>query len=191
MREKQSTLTMIISSLTVLLSISVLLNMWLLSHENNSNLLSKGTSRSKCTENGFLAKEELLAHYRVGNNETLQSIAETQLHDRSRAHEIYLLNGEMLVREGFGEDVVLPEGMRLLIPPEEARFSSGNVIGVAGRIVKMQGSAYLVSPKAGLTISLYTDEQTKLERNFKVGDCVESIYYGDNSNKAVWIFPQT
>lgn len=165
-------------------------NVWLLLQigRNASPVLAV---RQKCMENGFLTKEQFLSHYRVGNNETLQSVAETQLHDRGRVRELSLLNADQLVRLGFGENVVLPEGMTLLVPPEEARFSSANVVGVEGRIMKITDASFRVSPKVGLTINLYTDAQTKLERNFKVGDCVEAIYYGDNSNRAVWIFPQT
>jgi hypothetical protein len=188
--KRNFSLIIIIVSLAVLLGVSVLFNigLWL---QRGKNAPSVFVVRQKCMENGFLTKEQFLAHYRIGNNETLQSIAGTQLHDQSRSHEIYLLNEDQLVKKGFGEGVVLPEGMTLLIPPEEARFSSANILGIVGRIMKVTNDSMIVTPKTGLTISLYIDAKTKLERNFKVGDCIEAIYYGDNSNRAVWIFPQT
>ena len=196
---KKSTQPIIIS-LSVILLLSLALNLWLIMHPltvPGSTTQLSTSSKPKCLEYGYINKEDFLAHYKVGSQETLQSIATAQLHDSSRAHEILLLNQAQLEPISdlpltpFNESSILPSGKTLLLPPLEARFTSANITGVQGVITKTDGNQILVSPEPGLNLALYTDSDTKLERNFKAGDCIKAIYYDDGSNKAVWISLQT
>ena len=79
-----------------------------------------------------------------------------------------------------------------LQPSEVASLISlpQRVIGIDGEVQAVTANQWLINPEPKLTVSLYTDSQTKVNGRFKTGDCVSVFYANDSSNRAVLILPQ-
>ncbi len=131
------------------------------------------TYTNTCPKTGFAQKWEYLTAYIVKQNDTLQSIAEQQLNDKTRTNEILQING-------VGPLVV---DSTLYLPPPSVTKSSGNLKEVYGRLVEKNSVSWHISfsndPNGqGILIPTYLFESVSNNDSYKIGDCLK-IFFDD------------
>lgn len=121
-----------------------------------------------CKKSGISQKSEYLPTYIIQDGDSLQSIAENQLKDKTRVNELTTLNS------GASG---LSAGSTLYLPPPDIKKSSGNLAQVSGMIVRKDNAVWQISygggvSGLGIAIPAYYFSEVANKDTFAVGDCV-------------------
>jgi hypothetical protein len=136
-----------------------------------------------CEKSGFAQKWEYLTSYTLKENETLQSIASSELNDSSRVNEIMQING-------VGPLIV---GSTLYLPPPSITKSSGNIKQVHGRLVKKDGVNWQLSFNGdikgqSIIIPSFWFKEIPDKDSYEIGDCLTILF--DDGYKVFEVSPQ-
>lgn len=145
---------------------------------------------SSCPHYGTLTKDTYLSTYTVQPGDTLLSIANKQLGDSSRASEIGKLNEDISPQLSL-QNPFLEVGWKLHLPVKDFPMTSGNLLGVQGKIKASQTDVYqLEISSGGGTFYLYPNVHTTFLEDksaFAVGTCAFAVVDEKNSNALIEI----
>jgi hypothetical protein len=125
-----------------------------------------------CNKTGYAQKWEYLTPYVVKQGDSVENIANEQLHDETRVNEILQINGVGLV---VGETIYLP--------PSNISKSSGNLKQVYGKLLEQNNTSWHIGfssdPKGqGILIPSFWFEKLANKDTFKIGDCIK-VFFDD------------
>lgn len=121
-----------------------------------------------CQKTGPSQKKDYLVPYTIKVGDSITSIAETQLGDKSRNTELTILNDNL-------QNLVVDSVFYL--PPTTIKQSSGHLAEVSGKIVKKDDASWQISygggaAGPGILIPGFWFKDVAAKDAYQIGDCV-------------------
>jgi hypothetical protein len=171
------------------------------SPQNNTVKVDKTGNLGKCQAYSLNRnKDDLYGKYIVQVGDTLASIAQNQMNDKSRAADLIYINKDN--HPSLSTDSSIKQGWTLYIPPYYAKKIGPIDQGVPGLLYSANGEIVeIINDKMwsiqinqelsryGIDIDPETQFVGKAKSTYEVGDCIKAIK-NENNSKTYAIYPQ-
>ncbi|MFH1896189.1 MAG: LysM peptidoglycan-binding domain-containing protein [bacterium] len=189
--KKQLSKSSLVQILIILLVAFSLAGFYALTQIKSNVSRSSVPNKPVCRSYGYQGEEYFLDLYTVKPGDSLLSISKNELGTTSRVNEIIELNKDkyqISLSKSF-----LESGWELLLPPEDVKETSGQLIAIQGVIsdIRESDGSWEISGPGGHFATISPDDGTALfaTKPFKINDCITAIK-DEKTNKILKVYPQ-